>query len=399
MTLSVNAALSLAGASLVALAAAGQVQAAALEQTAPSTVRLLFQEGRYVEFGAVWQNPDQSGEGAVIPPVPPVLPDGAVLPGNTGDVFDSFWSFTGAYKADVNEKLSYLLVFDQPLQAHTNYGSGSFPQLGPPLPASLYGGSLADVKTYQISAVLAYDVRPDIKLFGGLRAQRLDAEAGIAFVQNYSVKADDKWGYGWLVGAAYEKPEIALRLALTYQSKIGYDLDTAETITPFGTTTPLTFDTNTDVDTPQSVQFDFQTGVAAKTLLFGYVRWVDWSEFNVNPPVYEDVTAALLGAPRPLIDYADDWWTYNLGVGRQLTDTLAGSLAITWEPSVGGEMTSLGPYDGRTTGTAALTYETGPFDISGGVSYGVLGDTENFLQTDFNDGSVWGLGLRVGYTF
>ena len=63
-------------------------------------------------------------------------------------------------------------------------------------------------------------------------------------------------------------------------------------------------------------------------------------------------------------------------------------------------MTSLGPYDGRTTGTAALTYEVErQFDITGGLTYGVLGDTENLLQTDFNDGSVWGAGLRVGYTF
>ena len=388
----------LAGSSLVTLAAAGAVHAAALEQTVPAAIRLLYQEGRYVEFGVAWTDPDQSGDGAVIPPNP-LLPTGATLPGNTGDVFDSRWYVTGAYKADLNDRFSYALIFDQPLQSDTSYGSGSFPPLPAPLPASLYGGSMADVKTYQISAVLAYDVNPNVKVYGGLRAQRLDAEAAVSFVQDYSVKADDKWGWGWLVGAAYEKPEMALRVALTYQSKIGYDLDTAETITPFGAPGPVTFDTETDVDTPQSVQLDFQTGVAAQTLVFGYVRWVDWSEFSVAPPVYEAAIQDLIGVSRPLIQYGDDWWTYILGVGRQLTDALAGSLAITWEPSVGGEMTSLGPYDGRTTGTAALTYEVNSFDITGAVTYRVLGDTENLLQTDFNDGSVWGLGLRVGYTF
>ncbi len=188
-------------------------------------------------------------------------------------------------------------------------------------------------------------------------------------------------------------------MALTYYSRISYDLSTAETIVPFGTTTPITQDTSTDVATPQSVQLDFQTGIAPKTLVFGYVRWVDWSEFNIAPPVYEQQTAALLGQGRPLVDYADDWWTYNLGVGRQLTDTLAGSLSITWEPGVGGTMTSLGPYDGRTTGTAALSYATGPWNITGGVTYGVLGDTHNLLDTQYDDGSVWGAGLRVGYTF
>ena len=319
-------------------------------------------------------------------------------PGNTGDVFEDRWNFSGAYKADLNDRLSYALIFDQPLCTPTpSTAPATLPALPPPLPASLYGGSMADVKTYQISGVLAYDVNPNVKVYGGLRAQRLDAEAAVSFVYDYSVKADDKWGYGCLLGAAYERPEIALRVALTYHSKIGYDLDTAETITP-SAPAPRP-DTETDVDTPQSVQLDFQTGVAPKTLVFGYVRWVDWSEFSVARRSTRRRPERSLGARRPLIQYADDWWTYNLGIGRQLTDALAGSVAITWEPSVGGEMTSLGPYDGRTTGTAALTYEVNGFDITGGLTYGVLGDTENLLQTDFNDGSVWGAGLRVGYTF
>ena len=37
--------------------------------------------------------------------------------------------------------------------------------------------------------------------------------------------------------------------------------------------------------------------------------------------------------------------------------------------------------------------------VTGGVTYGKLGDTTNLLATDFNDGYVWGAGLRVGYTF
>ena len=222
----------LAGSSLVTLAAAGAVHAAALEQTVPAAIRLLYQEGRYVEFGVAWTDPDQSGDGAVIPPNP-LLPTGATLPGNTGDVFDSRWYVTGAYKAHLNDRFSYALIFDQPLQSDTSYGSGSFPPLPAPLPASLYGGSMADLTTWQISGVLAYDVTPSVKLFGGARAQLLKAKAAVSFVNDYSVDARDKWGYGYLLGAAYEKPELALRVALTYYSKISYDLSTDETVTPF----------------------------------------------------------------------------------------------------------------------------------------------------------------------
>ena len=129
------------------------------------------------------------------------------------------------------------------------------------------------------------------------------------------------------------------------------------------------------------------------------MRWVDWSEFDISPPLYEQAIAQLIGEPRPLVDYADDWWTYNLGIGRQLTANLAGSVSITYEPSIGGTMTTLGPYDGRTTGSIGLSYDYGQINVTGGLTYGVLGDATNLLDTDFDDGSVWGAGLRVGYTF
>ena len=363
-------------------------RAAALEQVVPNTIRLLYQEGSYVELGVTYTDPSQSGDGADLSAIGVPLS----FPGNTGDIFDASWHVSGAWKADINDRLSYAILFDQPLAAHTFYGAGSFPGGAPPT-GFTYQGSYADVTTYQISAVLAYDVRPDVKLFGGLRGQRLDASAGIPLFQGYDVRADAEWGLGFLAGAAYERPDIALRVALTYYSKISYDLDTTER-TLAGTT-----NTTTDVDTPQSVALDFQTGVAPKTLIFGSVRWVDWSEFSIEPPVYAELTQAITGAPRPLVEYADDWWTYSLGMGHQFTDTLAGSLSVTYEPDVGGVMTTLGPYDGRTLATAALSYDLGRANVTGGVTYGRLGDTTNLLATDFDDGSVWGAGVRVGYSF
>ena len=94
-------------------ASAGLAHAAALEQSVPSTIRLLYQEGRYIEFGVQYTDPDQSGEGATIP-AGVLAPIPVPLEGNTGDVFEHRWNFTGAYKADLNDRLSYGLFFDQP---------------------------------------------------------------------------------------------------------------------------------------------------------------------------------------------------------------------------------------------------------------------------------------------
>ena len=378
-----------AGTALATIAMSGSAHAGALEQVVPATIRLLYEEGRYLEFGATYIHPEQSGEGVTIPPNNAGAPSG-FFPGSTGQIFDSDWSYSGAYKADFNDRFSYLLAFDQPFAGHTTYGVGSFP-------FPVYQGTSADMETWQVTAALSYDVTPNIKLYGGVRAQRFHASTDVSFV-SYSLESDEEWGWGYLFGAAYQRPEIALRVALTYYSDITYDLPTDETVAPPGAA-PITESTTTDVETPQSVQLDFQTGVAPKTLVFGYVRWVDWSEFDVTPPLFGQTTAAVFGQSLPIVSYQGDIWTYNLGVGRQLTDRLAGAFSVTYEPETDDTMPTLAPYDGQTTGTLSLSYDIDKFNISGGISYGLLGDAENDLGTDFNDGSVWGAGLRVSYSF
>ena len=81
-----------AGTALAAIAASGSAHAGALEQVVPSTIRLLYEEGRYVEFNAVYVDPEQSGDGINVPPNPD-LPDGGFFPGNTGDIFNSIWNY------------------------------------------------------------------------------------------------------------------------------------------------------------------------------------------------------------------------------------------------------------------------------------------------------------------
>lgn len=377
-----------AGTALAAIAVSGAAHAGALEQVVPSTIRLLYEEGRYLELGATYVSPEQRGKGVRIPPNSAGLPT-TTVPGGTGQIFDTDWSYSGAYKADLNDRFSYLLAFDQPFAGQTTYGAGSFP-------IAVYQGTSADMETWQVTAALSYDVTPNVKVYGGLRAQRFDATVNVSFPA-YSLESDKEWAWGYLVGAAYERPEIALRVALTYFSDISYDLSTDESVAgPDGITRR---NTTTDVETPQSVQLDFQTGVAPKTLVFGYVRWVDWSEFDVTPPLFGQATAAVFGQALPLVSYQGDIWTYNLGIGRQFTDRLAGAFSITYERETGDTMPTLAPYDGQTTGTLSLSYDFDDFNVSGGVSYGRLGDAKNEFGTDFDDGSVWGAGLRVSYNF
>ena len=372
------------------LALPALASAAALERAVPAVVRILYEDGTYGEIGVVYTHPDLEGKNGIAPPVPAIGFPGGPIEGKTGNLLGDDWKFSGALKGDFtfDDRLSWLLLFDQPFVANTSYGQGSYPA------AFNYGGTDADLDTYQISAGLAYDVTPNVKVYGGARAQRLDATASISFLSDYAIRAEDKWGYGGFVGAAYARPELGLRVALTWSSKISYDLSTRESATGFDTVNDTT-----NVDTPQSVTLEAQTGINEKTLVFGSIRWVDWSEFAIEPDLYATITGIVLGEPRALVDYPSDWWTYNIGVARQLTPDLAGSLTFTYEPQIDEVLTTLGPVDGRTTFGAGLSYDMGQINVAGGISYGWLGDTTNLLDTKYRDGTIFAAGLRVGYSF
>lgn len=347
-------------------------EAAGIERMVPS-VRPLFRPGTYLEFNLAHVRPELEGEDADLTALgTPVL-----FTGTTTDLFDDYAQFSFSLKGALTDRLSYFMVLDEPWGADTNYGQGSFPD------AFSYAGTTADLRSYALTTAFAYDVTPNIKLYGGLRAQRTDAEAAIPFLNGYSIDTDVDYGLGWMVGAGYQIPAIALNVSLTYYSEIDHDFDILED----GQSNTSGF------STPRSVNLEFQSGVSSNTLVFGSVRWVDWSEFTIAPPLY--VTS--FGAP--LVAYESDWWTYNIGIGRQLTENWSAAFQATYEPEEGGALTTLGPVDGRTIVAGSLTYKTGPLELTGGVSYGWIGETANQLETVFEDGHFTALGVRVGYSF
>lgn len=362
---------------IVLAAAGGQAWGAAIERSVPSTSRLLFEPGRYGELGAVWVDPRQDGSGADTG----VLGMPGRLDGRTGDMFDPEWTLSGALKAGTGQGFSFALLVDQPYGAATTYPGGASAV------AALYAGTLARLDTWEAAGIVAWDPLPSVKLYGGVRMQWLDARADIPFIAGYTVRGEGDWGTGYLAGIAYQRPEIAFRTALTYYSPIRHRLRTEEAAG--GSTAAST----TEISTPQSVSLEIQSGIAPRTLAFGSVRWVEWSDFDISPPLY----AALVG--EPLVDYSGDWWTWTAGIARQLSDALAGSLSVSYEPSIGGALTTLGPHDGRITATAALSYDFGRANLTGGVTWGKLGDTSNALDTRFDDGTVLGLGVRLGVRF
>ena len=143
--------------------------------------------------------------------------------------------------------------------------------------------------------------------------------------------------HGYRIGAGYEIPEIALRAQVIYRSEV--DVDATGSFVSTGITNPFvgpdpfgpgTFDATGTGTLPRSLEVKLQSGIAAGTLAFLNVKWTDWSVFDQL--TYD--TGVGLG-DQTLDFFYRDGWTVSAGVGRQVTETIAASLAIGYDRGVG----------------------------------------------------------------
>lgn len=352
-------------------AAAAGANAGGVERSTQS-VAILFEQGSYAELSFGNFSPDVSGS----------VGGGAL---GSGDMSPSYNSFSLGYKMDLNDRLALAVIIDEPIGADVAYpgtpGLGAYP----------IAGTTAELNSTALTTLLRYKLENNFSVYGGLRIQRSDGTVNIKApglgLANYGLVTSTETDVGYVVGIAWEKPEIAARVALTYNSAITHDLTSTET-----GLAAVALNSSFETEVPQSVNLEFQTGIAKDTLLFGSIRWVDWSEFTIDPTYYPG------GA---LVDYANDRTTYNVGIGRRFSDQWSGAVTLGYEASDGVATGNLGPTDGMTSVGVAATYTMDTVKITAGVRYVDIGDatTEAPLSARFTGNDGVGVGVRIGYSF
>jgi long-subunit fatty acid transport protein len=365
----------IATASAALLASTAIASAGGVERSAQS-MAILFEEGTYAELGFSYVDPDVSGALVASPTT------------TSGDMLESYTSVSLSYRQDITENLSFAFVIDQPIGADVSYPGGtSYP----------LRGSTGKITSTALSAYLRYEFPSNFSIYGGIRAVEADGKVSIPAVASYTLDASGSTELGYALGVAYERPDIALRVSLTYFSATDHRFSATETLG--GAATATSFDTTI----PQSINLEFQSGIDADTLVFGSIRWVDWSEFDITPTRF-------LGATNdPLVSYASDTITYTLGVGRRFNETWSGAFSVVHEPSNGDLTGNLGPTDGRTGVGLGLTWAAGNgLEISGGVQYAWIGDatsrttgsgTPGTPFGSFTDNTLLAAGIRIGFQF
>ena len=318
------------------------------------SVGILFEEGTYGEFTYSTVSPSVSGTVGV----------------PSGDMSPSYQNFSFGYKQDFGENLSFALILDQPIGADVSYpGGGLYP----------LRGSTATIDSHALTGLLRYKFPSNFSIYGGIRAQQLDAQVSLPTIGAYALTVPSDTEFGYVVGAAYEKPEIALRVALSYNSAITHTLED-NAAAPF------------DVTIPKSFNLEFQSGVAEDTLVFGSIRWVEWKAFDVSPPDYP---------ANPLASGTKNTTSYSLGVGRRFNERWSGAVILGYE--AGGDVTvgNLAPTNGYRSIGLAATYTKNNVKITGGIRYIKIGDvtTNPPISASFSGNSAIGVGVKVGFSF
>lgn len=267
----------------------------------------------------------------------------------------------------------------------------------------ILGAKLGANKEFQVyGGPVIQQVRADVKLRG----------TAYSSASGYTAHIGNDQDYGWLAGVSYSKPEIALKAALTYRSEIEHDADASE-LFPIATAAgavsgvalPTTRNGKIDITTPESVNFDFQTGINPTTLATAKVRWVPWSDFAIVPSLYNDVSkiATQDDDGLPLVSYDDDQWQVELGLAKRLAPALAVSGTIGWDSGAGDPVTSLGPIEGYySAGLGAKYNVTENWAVSAGGKYLWFGDAEGKTPTqnivsNFEDNDGYVVGVKVSY--
>lgn len=353
---------------------AGAATAGGIDRSGQS-VGVIFESGNYAEFSIGHITPNVKGTATA--------PYGGFA---SGDMAVDYSQIGGAIKFNLGKSLDAAVIFDQPFGADVNY---------PAAPFYYMRGSTADLNTSAITGVLKYRFPSNVSIFGGLRYESMDAKASVTVIPGggYLVNGARDSSLGYLVGVAFEKPEIALRVALTYNSKIRHTLDTTETVPLLGLTGAASI---TTINSPQSVNLEFQTGVAKDTLVFGSVRWVDWSAYVIDPANYPPAN--------PLVSYAKDTVTYSLGIGRKLNDNWSIAASVGFEKPTGGFTSNLGPTDGKRSITLGASYTRDKMKITGGITYVDIGNAHTTLDgattaANFTGNTAIGVGIKVGFSF
>ncbi|ENX59097.1 MULTISPECIES: OmpP1/FadL family transporter [Acinetobacter] len=356
-----------------------------------------FQNGTYASLSYNYSMPDVSGQDK-----------GLSSQGNPNEIPNisaNNSALRGSIKTDLNEKISLGLIYDQPFNINLQHrGHSDFVSQFENKPAE---GTQAKLDSHNLTGLIGLNINRNLSVYAGPALEEIEGNIKLRGQiykgsANYNAELHSDYAMGWVTGFSLKKPEIGLKAALTYRSEIKHQTRTTEQFSVLSNdlyTLPVTF------TSPESVNFDFQTGLSKQTLLSANIRWVPWKDFEFKPAKLAERTAP--ASPDKtglsLLSYEEDQWSAQIGIAQKLTDKFSVSTSIIWDSGLGDPANALGPVNGYWGGGLGFQYNFLPnWAVSLGGRYLWLGDAQAKRQNgdlvgSFSDNHSTLLSLKLAY--
>lgn len=268
----------------------------------------------------------------------------------------------------------------------------------------------ADVTIYSTALLARYSVNDNISVFGGLN-QFVLSDSDVTTIAGY-YKVDAKSENVTVLGAAYEIPDIALRVEAVFQEETNTSLSASSSLSPLLPTTPIS---GASYTIPETLTLNFQSGIAEDTLLFGSIHQQSWDTAQIVIPAnLNGINPVTFAADTPVSAVGSsfsDKTSYSIGVGRKISDKL--SLSISYSQEDGGGPTTDDPFtlsDGSQGVTFGARYSLNAnMTVSAGYNYTTAGDVNvvhevapgvpSGLTANYTDNSTSALGVRLAVSF
>ena len=220
-----------------------------------------------------------------------------------------------------------------------------------------------------LALIAKYSIGQNIDLLGGVKQNTLNDFNLTSVWGSYDISSESNISY--VAGAAYSIPDIALRAEILVQP--GSEISTTGEFTGSALSGNLSGDVQATLKTPQTITLNFQTGIAANTLLTASIHHAKWASSQTNATV--STVSSAVDDNAEINSSFGNTTKYTIGLGRKFSDTLSGSLSYSHE--AGGGATSDSVFT-MSNGSRALSvgvkYSLENLDVSFGASRTMFGD-------------------------
>ncbi len=382
-------------------------------ETSDQSIQSFLQSHNYAELSYAELYPEISGQ----LPQTESLKKLDVQNFSTGNLSNDYHFFNAAAKLQLTPQYSFGLIYDRPYGVDLHYKYQPQSNVGEQLLES------GQFKFYSenISILLGYQPTEQWNLYAGTAYQQFGGELKVlgenySAMSGYHANIKQSSGQGWLTGLSYQIPQYALKTSLTYRSKIKHKSNIEEDL--LGQNLAFVPFSKTIINTPQSINIDFQTGISQKNLLYSSLRWVNWKDFKIQPTQFGTVIDYVASispndfTPFNLIGYKDDQWSAKLGLAHNFSEYLTGATEFLWDSGSGNPAGTLNPINGYYgLGITAIFTPRPNLFLAYGINYIQFNKaelstlntlntiTQNATLAEVGNNYAFAQGIKLGYYF